>query len=403
MLGQIITTQPPKRDIYQRARLFDQASFTHHAKANLNLLQAILDRYSEPGNVIIDPMGGAGSIYIGLLTGRSVIAGDVEAQWARLLRANLEQLATRSLFALSTPGLAARWDASNLPISSGQCDLCITSPPYFDTFSDWDTSSTHLVDEARLNDHGISYGLHPQQIANIHIYEEYLRMMLAVYMEVNRVLKPGPGAKLVLIVKDVIRQGQRIPIITDNLSASYAAGFRFLERFDLPVRGTQFRNIHRKCLGQIGPETEAVLVLEKTGHRTKQRLALVELPKPEDGPGWTIARKAIDHGRRRGFEIWTRSPGEREFHHLVGAPQPKPISSDGGYKARIRREMAFTSIYRLQAKAGLVTGDEIAFYGSERYGQYVCRRLETLGCSVENVLKGLNNGQRLRWLTEQGC
>lgn len=51
MLGDIPTTRPPKRDVYQRARLFDEASFTHHAKVNLNLLQAILDRYSDPGDL----------------------------------------------------------------------------------------------------------------------------------------------------------------------------------------------------------------------------------------------------------------------------------------------------------------------------------------------------------------
>ena len=402
MLGQIITTQPPKRDVYQRARLFDPASFTHHAKANLNLLQAILDRYSDPGDLVVDPMGGTGSIYIGLLTGRRVLAGDIEAQWARLLQDNKSQLATRSLIALSTSGLACRWDAAKLPLAAGQADICITSPPYFDTFSDWDISSQSLVEDAKLNDHGISYGLHPQQIANIHVYESYLRAMLAVYLEVNRVLRPG--GKLVLIVKDCIRGGRRVPIVEDNLSVASAAGFRLLDRFDVPTRGTRFRNVQRMKMGQIGPEAEPILVMEKCpGHQTKQRLALIELPRSGDGPGWTIAHKAIEHGRRRGFEVWVRSWDENEFHNLVRIPGRNGVSSGDRcqIKARRRKDLAFEMVRQLQVKADLGAGDEIAFYGSERFGQYICRRLETLGFSVVNVLKGLNNGQRLRWLTEE--
>jgi hypothetical protein len=56
----------------------------------------------------------------------------------------------------------------------------------------------------------------------------------------------------------------------------------------------------------------------------------------------------------------------------------------------------------LAREVGLVDGDEIAFYGSERFGKYLCRRLKTIGCSVEKPLEGLNNGQRLRYLTEHG-
>jgi hypothetical protein len=56
----------------------------------------------------------------------------------------------------------------------------------------------------------------------------------------------------------------------------------------------------------------------------------------------------------------------------------------------------------LVTKAGLRTGDEIAFYGSDaRYGRYICRRLESLGCSVTSPLLGLNNGQRLAFLTRE--
>jgi hypothetical protein len=99
---------------------------------------------------------------------------------------------------------------------------------------------------------------------------------------------------------------------------------------------------------------------------------------------------------------------------LVGAPSDQiefhPPADETGLglvtgtkphlkKARARRGFAFQLVRELLAKADLVAGDEVWFYGSERYGQYICRRLETLGCTVTKPLEGLNNGQRLRWLT----
>jgi len=442
MLGVIETVKPPKRDVYQRAKLFDPRSFTHHAKFNLNLVQAIVDRYSDPGDLVVDPMGGTGSIYVAGITGRRVAAGDIELQWARLLRDNAALMATRSFFALSM--LAAQWDAANLPIASGRVDLIVSSPPYFDVFSDWDIKSNYLVNDDKLNEHGIAYGVHPQQIANIHIYENYLRMMRSIYAEAKRVLRPG--GKLVLVLKNVIRGGRTVPVVDDNVSLVMAVGgFRLIERFDVPARGTQFRNIQQVKLGQAAPESEPVLVFEKSdNHRAKQRLALLELPRLGDGPGWIIASKAFNHARDRSFEVWSRSPDESEFHPtsdetgfglvtnsrpgqtfgfgedgfngLVGIPSDQsefhppadetvsdPVTETKSHlkKARARREFAFQLVRELLVKADLVAGDEIWFYGSERYGQYICRRLKTLGCTVTKPLEGLNNGQRLRWLTSQ--
>jgi modification methylase len=401
MLGAIPTTKPPKRDIYQRARLFDEASFTHHAKFNLNLVQALLDRYTDPGDLVLDPMAGTGSVFVGLLTGRRVIAGDIESQWARLLRENQNGLARQSLIALATPGLGCWWDGARLPLAAGQAGLCLTSPPYYDTFSNWDASSNIL--ETRHNEHGLSYGAHPRQIANRHVYEDYLRAMRAVYAECWRVSRPG--GKLVLVLKDVIRGGRVVPVVEDNLTLALATGFRLLERFDVPARGTRFRNVNRAKLGQAAPSTEPVLVFEKRPPReVKRRLALLELPLPHDGPGWIIAQKAMEHAAGRGYELWVRSPGENEFRPTSGTNAFGPehrYQPRRSYKARIRREIGFSMAAYLVSKAGLVAGDEISFYGSQRYGKYLCQRLATLGLAVAQPLYGLNNGQRLRWLTQQ--
>ena len=389
--------RPPRRDIYLRERLFDEASFTHHAKMNLNLVQRLIERYSMPGDLVLDPMGGAGSVLVGLLSGRKVATGDIEVQWARLLGRNVARC-RQDLVGFATPGLAAQWDAAKLPLAGGQCDLVLTSPPYFDTFSNWDASSNIL--EERQNEHGLSYGVHPAQIANHHVYEEYLRAMARVYAELWRVLRHQ--GKMALVVKDVIRGGRVVPVVEDNLCLAVVSGFKLLERFDVPARGTRFRNVNAARLGQAAPATEPVLVFGKVAdHQAKKRLALLELPLAHDGPGWTICHKAMARAREAGFELWQRVPGWDEWHPL---PSVTPLVQRDRrkLKAAVRRENSFSAVRNLVEKAGLRAGDEIRFYGSDaRYGRYVCRRLETLGCRVTSPLLGLNNGQRLAWLTRR--
>lgn len=144
-------------------------------------------------------------------------------------------------------------------------------------------------------------------------------------------------------------------------------------------------------------------ITTKPGHISTE----LELPKPNDGPGRIIALKAIAHARAGGYEVWVRSAGEMRFrlHRAAGralGDRQNTVSPGDPARARARRDAMHGAARDLVTKAGLGTGDEIAFYGGQRYGKYLCERLETLGCLVEKPLAGLNNGQRLGWLTAAG-
>ena len=51
-----------KRDHHLRRRLFVEASFEHKARMNLYWLAWLLDQHTRPGEMVLDPMGGSGSI-----------------------------------------------------------------------------------------------------------------------------------------------------------------------------------------------------------------------------------------------------------------------------------------------------------------------------------------------------
>jgi hypothetical protein len=110
MVSSTLSSAPPRRDISQHVKLFDARSVSHYGKANLNMLQALLDKFTDPGDLVLDPMAGTGSIFAGALTGRRVVTGDVEPQW-RGCCATMRRLSPARAFSLS-PRLA--WAANGM-------------------------------------------------------------------------------------------------------------------------------------------------------------------------------------------------------------------------------------------------------------------------------------------------
>jgi len=210
-----------RRDHHQRRNLcFDEQSFQHPAKTNLNWLGRLLHLYTETHQIVLDPFGGSGSILLATYTGRQVITGDVEAHLAQLLNQNALRIRSKSLF--SAPAQVARWDAGHLPLADNSIPVIITSPPYFDTFSTWNAKSGNQLTH-NPGPTGSCYGFDPRQIANVHVYETYLRIMAQVYRECRRVL--CPSGTLLLILGDKIHKGRVVPITADTETLCTAMGF----------------------------------------------------------------------------------------------------------------------------------------------------------------------------------
>ena len=124
-----------KRDHHLRRLLFVERSFQHKARSNLYWLSWLLDKHTAAGEIVLDPMGGAGSILIAATKQRPVISGDIEFHWTSLQKENTLRIRGEMLFSESTH--ICQWDASDLPFQSGSMPAIITSPPYFDLFSNW--------------------------------------------------------------------------------------------------------------------------------------------------------------------------------------------------------------------------------------------------------------------------
>jgi len=99
-----------KRDHHLRRRFFTEATFQHKARVNLYWLAWLLDQTTNCHDIVLDPMGGAGSILLAAAKQRPVITGDVEPHWSRLQATNALRIRTQMLF--SAPAYVAQWDAA---------------------------------------------------------------------------------------------------------------------------------------------------------------------------------------------------------------------------------------------------------------------------------------------------
>lgn len=392
----ISTTTKFKRDHHFRAALFHPDSFKHQGRANLNQLLALLQTMPA-GQLVLDPMAGTGSSLIYTDYGSPVICGELEPHWAAVCRANHQTMAVLRLFSASTPALCCQWNAARLPLVSNSVPNIVFSPPYWDMLSDWHITSNNLQAGGHET-YGIAYGLNPANIGNVHIYEDYLRAMAAVYRECYRVLQPG--GLMALILKDRIHKQRRVPIVNDTTTLAVALGFSLIGHIDRQVTNSYHRNVYQQKFPNAPVvDNEPMLIFTKLKAikhpgPSLTKIALIQAPKPDSAPSCQLFIKAHTYAERRGIKIFViDETGLLLRCFKLGTPNLKSF--------RRRKEYAFNILADLVTKYGFTTGTTIEFHGSMDYGQYIMQRGKTLGLVVTNPTRGLNLGQKLKWYTER--
>ncbi|HUX75722.1 MAG TPA: hypothetical protein VMY40_03660 [Anaerolineae bacterium] len=388
------------RDHHLRRRLgFAEATFEHKAKLNLNWLAWLLNEHTDPGSVILDPLAGTGSILLAALNQHPTLAADVEAYWSRLLNRNALRIRSRHL--LVAPILTARWDAARLPLPDASLDAIVTSPPYFDLFSNWNRKQANYMDGRHIGPNGLSYGDHRQQIGNIHIYDDYLRAMRTVYLECRRTLRPG--GKLILILGNKVREGRVVPVTQDTQALVVANGFHLLAAHDRKTIPSRWRRIHgQQNAGYPVITVETALVFQKPdGPRPRpKRCFVIEVPNGASSPGRTLFHKQLAYCIQRRPDLLLALDSTGLF---------RPVDVDGVIwtgahpaKARVRREWCYELVRdELVAKFGLGAGDQVELHVTDRYARYLQQRLNTLGAVAIIPTAHLNLGQKLAYYTER--
>jgi DNA modification methylase len=128
---------PPSLGFGRYKSIMPEDSKRHPAKFNTHLVEFLISRYTEPGDLVLDPMAGTGILcVIAALRGRDAICIDIEPRfyaWMEMARENVEKTTT-----LGRKGkiINILGDARKLPevLKNVNMDIIITSPPYGETY-----------------------------------------------------------------------------------------------------------------------------------------------------------------------------------------------------------------------------------------------------------------------------
>lgn len=268
LIGEQVWTFPV--DVGLRRRLFTPDVFTHPAKLHLGLLQKLIDLYTYPGDTILDPMAGTGSLMIAATQQRNVILRELQPEYVALMQASVTPIHRYAgLFA----GLIDIDCADAKTLECPPFNHVIFSPPYGFQAR---TSSTIEVRRERLkkidvdprwlrkftnmtSDH-FAYAGGNANSGN-KSGESYWTDMREIYKQTIRYL-PIDGY-LILVIKNHIRLGKLIDVVGRTVTEVEALGPRLIAKHGRLVHPLSLWQRRRKEQGQPVIEVEDVLVFRQ--------------------------------------------------------------------------------------------------------------------------------------------
>jgi len=148
---------------------FTSDSTTHPAKMNLNLLHWIIETYTKPGEVVLDPMAGTGStIILAALLGRHGIAVEYESRFCDMIRANIELTERQATLISKGRMTCIQGDARELSKLLSEADSIVTSPPYSDSLNPHNEGESSGDSAPKKRKRGIqAYSFNKENIGNL--------------------------------------------------------------------------------------------------------------------------------------------------------------------------------------------------------------------------------------------
>jgi len=188
------------RDVEWRRKLFPQGVFDHPAKANMFLIQELVRYLTKPGDTIIDPFGGTGTLMLALLEDRNVVLVDIESHYVALMR---EAQGSEHFAGTASRLFIYEGDCrQRLQELDFLCDAAIFSPPYSTALS----HSTAIKEQKEVLTQYALEGSSTQNLARLNPFY-FTHALGLVYERLCRRLTPG--APVAIITKDIMKGPRR--------------------------------------------------------------------------------------------------------------------------------------------------------------------------------------------------
>ena len=214
----------------QRVGRYLPDSVRHPGKMLPAIARHAIEAYTQPGEVVFDPMSGIGTTLVeAVYLGRDALGTEYEPQWAHLTDANLRHAAAHG-----APGTGRVWhaDARHLPDEllnqyAGKVSLLLTSPPYGPSNHGQVTTAGRLghVGQVAKRDH--RYSRDRRNLAHRPTAE-----LLGGFEAILRAAVPllAPGATVAVTARPWRRNGELVDLPSAVFDALRAAGLTPVER-----------------------------------------------------------------------------------------------------------------------------------------------------------------------------
>lgn len=221
----------------------------HPAKNNLYVLDELANHLTNPGDVILDPMAGGGSIMY-VAKQRRVICLEIEPEFIRLLNINKEGF----------PGSIVVIDGDCrklLPLAG--INAIIFSPPYSNMIKA-NKGMPQYDEEQRSIAKGIeSFVQHPDNLSKLPDFW-FNQAMIEVYQKCFTSLVPG--GHMAIIIKDHIVKGKRVAVGTRHSQVAIRLGFELAEWHKREFIGGLF-GAYNKKQGLAVVEDEDIIIFRR--------------------------------------------------------------------------------------------------------------------------------------------
>ncbi len=243
-------------DVGWRKSIFPHGVMKHLAKMHMYLEEAIINYVSWPGETILDPMAGTGTIMMAALMDRTVICIDIEEGYHKLQQAVCRHLE------LKNPGIAPIILLHGnckllLPI---QCDHVIFSPPYASAFKPSKKITEIVQSKYRVTEE--EFQIYAQTTGNVGMRNTFLynQDMEKVYKLCYQSIRPG--GTMSVVTKDIIEGGRRTHLTKWIQRVCKQIGFVQEDWFKTLMLGGPWQDI-RRSKGEETVDDEDTLVFRR--------------------------------------------------------------------------------------------------------------------------------------------
>lgn len=186
----------------------------HPAKFPETMAQEFIEFFTKRGQTVLDPMAGTGSTLVAALrSGRNSYGIELNPKYAEIARQMIAEerqslgQQAEGLMAEVITGDASRANDYRLPT----IDYVLTSPPYWDMLHAKGAETQKKRRSAA--DLDVFYSDDPNDLGNVHDYEEFVARLAAIYAGLKPRLREK--AYLTIIVKNVKKGGKIYPLAWD--------------------------------------------------------------------------------------------------------------------------------------------------------------------------------------------